>query len=187
MQYYKEIRWHGRGGHGIVSTSNILCEMAVLKGYYAQSIPVFGAERRGAPTRASTRISDKPIYRRSEVKEPDIVVVTDSTLFNIVDPLNGLKGDGVVIVNVDNVDKLGEDVRSKYRVIPVNAIDISLKVGLTVGGIPVVTIPLLGALIKVLGIIDLDTAIRVLRSKWEGGLAEKNIKALEMALEVVEA
>jgi len=182
-----EIRWHGRGGHGIVSASNLLCEMAMRKGYYGISIPIFGAERRGAPTKVYTRISSRPIYKRSEIKNPDMVVITDATLLHIVDPLNGLKKGGYVVINSH---RLGEDdmsLLSKYNVIPINAVDIALKADLRVGGIPVVTIPLLGGILKVIGIINLDTAVSVIREKWEGELGEKNVKALEMAMEVIKA
>ena len=184
MTYKVEIRWHGRGGHGLVSTSNLLCEMVVRKGYYAQSIPIFGAERRGAPTQVFTRISDRPIRKRSEIKNPDIVVVTDPSLFNIIDPLHGLVNDGVVIVNASEDTEIPSE--DGFKIIKVNAVEISIKSGLTVGGIPVVTIPLMGALLKVLGIVDLETAEEVIRERWREEIADRNIKALEIASEVVE-
>ena len=185
MTFEKEIRWHGRGGHGLVSASLLLCDMAVRKGYYAQSIPVFGAERRGAPTRVYTRISDQPIRKRSGIRNPDVVMITDRSLLFLVDPLNGLKKDGAIIINTDD---LTDDVKKAvdgYKVIPVNAVEISLNADLKVGGIPVVTIPLLGALMKLLNVIDLETAKKVISERWRRELAEKNIKALEIALEVI--
>ena len=185
MTFEKEIRWHGRGGHGLVSASLLLCDMAVRKGYYAQSIPVFGAERRGAPTRVYTRISDNPIRKRSGIRNPDIVMITDRSLLFLIDPLKGLKRDGVVIINTDELTDEIKNAVNGYRVIPVNAIEISLNADLKVGGIPVVTIPLLGALMKVIEIIDLETAKEVILERWRRELAERNIKALEIALEVI--
>jgi len=182
-----EIRWHGRGGHGIVSASNLLCEMAMRKGYYGLSIPIFGAERRGAPTKVYTRISSRPIYKRSEVANPDMVVITDASLLHIVDPLRGLKKDGVIVINSHGMSNDDYKMLEGYRVVAINAVDIAIKSDLKVGGIPVVTTPLLGGILKVLNIIDLDTAEEVIREKWEGALGEKNIKALEMTMEVIRA
>lgn len=186
MTYEKEIRWHGRGGHGLVSTSLLLCDMAVRKGYYAQSIPVFGAERRGAPTRVYTRISDLFIRKRSGIRNPDIVMLTDRSLLFIANPLDGLKRDGIVIINTDEITNEVGEALDNFKVIPVNAVDIALKADLKVGGIPVVTIPLLGALLKILGIIDLETAKEVVYERWRREIADRNMNALEITLEVVE-
>lgn len=187
MTFSVEMRWHGRGGHGIVSASNLLCEMAMRKGYYGLSIPIFGAERRGAPTKVYTRISSRPIYRRSEVRNPDMVVITDASLLHIVDPLKGLKRNGIVVINSHRMGSEEGRLLRNYRVVPVNAVEIALKADLTVSGIPVVTIPLMGGILKVLKIIDLDTAVEVIMDRWEGALAEKNVKALELAMEVIKA
>lgn len=187
MTFSVEIRWHGRGGHGIVSASNLLCEMAMLKGYYGLSIPIFGAERRGAPTKVFTRISSRPIYKRSEIVNPDMVVITDASLLHIVDPLKGLKKDGVVVINSHRMGDAEKEMLKGYKVVPVNAVEIAMKADLKVGGIPVVTIPLMGAILKVLRIIDLETAEKVIRDRWEGSLGDKNIKALELAMEVIKA
>ena len=187
MSFSVEIRWHGRGGHGIVSASNLLCEMAMRKGYYGISIPIFGAERRGAPTKVYTRISSKPIFKRSEVRNPDMVVITDASLLHIVDPLRGLKDGGTVVINSHRMGEQELRLLKGYKVVPVNAVEIAIKADLRVGGIPVVTIPLLGGILKVLNIIDLSTAEAVIREKWEGELGERNVKALEMAMEVIRA
>ncbi|HEW93576.1 hypothetical protein DRN87_05230 [Candidatus Geothermarchaeota archaeon] len=186
MTHMLEIRWHGRGGHGLVSASNLLAEMAVKKGLYAQSIPIFGAERRGAPTRVFTRISDKPIRTRSSVKNPDIVIITDRHLLNIINPLEGLKKGGYVIINVDELTEAERSRLQDFKVIPVNAVEIALKADLKVGGIPLVNIPLLGVLVKLLDFIDIDVAEEVLKERWSGEILEKNIKALKYAVEVVE-
>lgn len=187
LTFSVEIRWHGRGGHGIVSASNLLCEMAMRKGYYGLSIPIFGAERRGAPTKVYTRISSRPIFKRSAVTKPDMVVITDASLLHIVDPLRGLKRNGVVVINSHRMGNKEEGMLKGYKVIPVNAVEIAMKVDLRVGGIPVVTIPLMGGILKVLRVIDLDTAERVIRDRWEGPLGEKNVRALELAMEVIKA
>src|SRR5512136_30481 len=95
-----EIRWHGRGGQGAVTSAEILAEAAISEGKYAQAFPSFGPERRGAPVLAFVRISaDQPIRVRSSITEPDIVVVLDPGLLRIVNVAAGLKPGGVVIIN----------------------------------------------------------------------------------------
>ncbi|TET76520.1 MAG: pyruvate oxidoreductase subunit gamma, partial [Dehalococcoidia bacterium] len=57
-----EIRWHGRGGQGAITAAKIMAQAAYLDGYRGvTSAPSFGAERRGAPVSASTRISPAPV------------------------------------------------------------------------------------------------------------------------------
>jgi 2-oxoacid:acceptor oxidoreductase gamma subunit (pyruvate/2-ketoisovalerate family) len=96
-----EIRFHGRGGQGAVTAAMILSVGAFKDGKYTQAFPKFGVERRGAPVEAFTRISDRFIRRKSQVYEPDYIVVLDSTLFGAVDITSGLKKNGLVIVNTN--------------------------------------------------------------------------------------
>lgn len=183
MTFYREIRWHGRGGHGLVSTSNLLCEIAVRKGLYAQSIPIFGAERRGAPTVTYTILSDRTIRKRSSVVSPDVVIVTDVNLFRIVDVTSGLKEGGYAIVNAKEIF---DDVKPKLsgkRLVLLDAFEVALRSGLTVGGTPIASIPLLGALFKVLELIEVEVAEEVIREKWPSEIAERNIRALKGGME----
>jgi len=95
-----EIRWHGRGGQGAVTSAELLARAAISEGKYAQAFPSFGAERRGAPVLAFVRISENaPIWTRAEVTEPDVVVVLDPSLLRIVDVTSGLKDGGTFVVN----------------------------------------------------------------------------------------
>ena len=81
-----EIRWHGRGGQGAVTSAELVARAAINEGKYAHAFPSFGPERRGAPVLAFDRISSKePIKIRAEVTEPDVVVVLDPGLLSIVD------------------------------------------------------------------------------------------------------
>jgi len=95
----KEIRIHGRGGQGSVTAAELLAVAAFEDGKYSQAFPFFGVERRGAPVTAFTRLSDKKIRLRSQIYEPDYVIVQDATLVSAVDVTAGLKPDGIVIVN----------------------------------------------------------------------------------------
>jgi len=77
-----QVRFHGRGGQGIKIASRILGTAAFLAGRHAQDAPIYGAERRGAPLAASTRIDDHPICERGIIFTPDLIVVADETLLH---------------------------------------------------------------------------------------------------------
>src|SRR5512137_2881879 len=89
-----EIRWHGRGGQGVVTANELLAGAALKEGKYIKAFPEFGPERMGAPIRAFTRLSDDPVVVHSQVYYPDMVVVLDSTLLTQVKVLDGMKDNG---------------------------------------------------------------------------------------------
>jgi pyruvate ferredoxin oxidoreductase gamma subunit len=94
-----EVRWHGRGGQGAVTSVELLAAAAIGVGKYAQGFPSFGPERRGAPVAAFSRIDEKKIKVRSGIYQPDVVIVLDSSLIGLVNVTEGLKPDGILIVN----------------------------------------------------------------------------------------
>ncbi|MCK5562096.1 MAG: 2-oxoacid:acceptor oxidoreductase family protein, partial [Thermoplasmata archaeon] len=96
-----EIRFHGRGGQGAVVASNILAEAAFREGKDVQAFPYFGVERRGAPVTAFTKIDEKPIRVRSQIYEPDHVIVLDQSLLRSIDVAQGIKPGGLILVNID--------------------------------------------------------------------------------------
>ena len=145
-----EVVFHGRGGQGAVTAANLLVAAALKDGNKGvQAFPFFGAERRGAPVRAFARISEDEIHLRSEIYTPDIVIVLDESIMEIVDVLKGLKKDGKILINTTG--KPDEfDFSKNYDVAIVDATGIALKNDILVGGIPVVNTPILGAIPKIL-------------------------------------
>ena len=103
-----EICWHGRGGQGVVTASEILAETVVGEGKYVKAFPEFGPERMGAPIRAFTRISEKPIRVHTQVYEPDVVIVLGGTLIGKVDVTKGLKKGGTIVLVGSCREGLGE-------------------------------------------------------------------------------
>ena len=69
-----EVRFHGRGGQGAVTSAELVAHAAISEGKYAQSFPSFGPERRGAPVQSFTRVSDRPIRLRTAIREPDFSI-----------------------------------------------------------------------------------------------------------------
>ena len=94
-----QVRFHGRGGQGVVTASEVLSVAAFLEGRHAQAFPSFGSERKGAPVVAFCRIDDKEIRLREPIMEPDALIVQDPTLFKAIDVCQGLKHGGYLLVN----------------------------------------------------------------------------------------
>lgn len=181
-----EIVFHGRGGQGAVTAANLLVAAAFKDGNKGvQAFPVFGAERRGAPIRAFARISDSEIHLRSEIYEPDIVIVQDESIIELVDILKGLKKDGTILINTRKKPK--DFIFSKtFRVATVDATSIALKHDILVGGIPVVNTPILGAIPKILNKVTLKSVQSVVQSKWKGEQGILNVKATQDAYDTTE-
>jgi len=100
MSRLQEIRWHGRGGQGAWTASELLAKAAIIEGKNVQSFPEFGPERMGAPLAAYTRISSKPIRLHCSVYTPNLAVVLDPTLMKTVKVAYGLTNDGTLVVNI---------------------------------------------------------------------------------------
>ena len=94
-----EVRFHGRGGQGAVTAARLLADAAFREGKDVQSFPIFGVERRGAPVAAFTRMDDKPIDIKTQIYEPDVVIVLDPTLIGVIDVADGLKDNGKIVIN----------------------------------------------------------------------------------------
>ena len=182
-----EIRWHARGGQGAVTASKLLAEAALEDGKYFQGLPDYGAERMGAPIRAFTRISSEPIIPYCQVTEPDVVVVLDSTLVGIVDLTEGLKEDGMLLVNTTaSADEVRSQLGFKGKVYTVDATGISMELM----GRNFPNTPMLGALARVTGIVGKESLAREIRSKLGATMKEKivaaNVGAFEKAYDSVQ-
>lgn len=177
----KEIRIHGRGGQGAVTAAQLLAHAAHLEGKHVQAFPYFGAERRGAPVKAFARISDAPILLHSQIYNPDYVVVLDPKLHEMVDVAEGLKRDGVIILNTTK--KPSEIKLGDWRIATVDATGIALELGLLVAGQPVVNTSMVGAFAGATGEVRLENVLKAIRENWRGSAGEKNARAAELACE----
>ena len=160
-----EIRFHGRGGQGTVLAAKILAEIVLRSGRgQCLAIPEFGVERRGAPVVAYARISDKKIFVRSRIYEPQAVVLLDSTLAAAPEITRGLRPGGIFIINSDQSQALLAERWLDFRVIAVPARRIAVTHNLGPAASPVVNTAMCGALAAVFGLADeicLEQAIRL--------------------------
>lgn len=158
-----EIRWHGRGGQGAVTAAELLARAAIDHGLYAHAFPFFGPERRGAPVRAFTRIDTNPIEVNCQIYEPDVVVVLDATLLRTVPVTEGLKRDGVLVVNATQGAHTLKNQFEAYRVAVVDATGIALKWL----GLNVVSTAMLGAVAKATGVIGLPSIEKTVAERFD--------------------
>ena len=175
----KEIRFHGRGGQGSVLASNILANAAFLEGRYVQAFLLIGAERRGAPVVAFTRIDDRPIRNRSQIYSPDYVVVLDSDLADIVDVASGIKPSGTIFVNSDR-DGGDFHFNSQAKTVTLDVTAIALKHGLGTQTAPIVNTSVLGAFARISGEIGLEALLTAIR-EFAPAKPEENSMAAEEA------
>lgn len=153
-----EVRFHGRGGQGAVTAANILAIAAFKSGKYTQSFPFFGVERRGAPVMAFTRVDDKPIRIKTQVYEPDAVVVLDPSLLEAVDITSGLKKGGIIIINSR---KSPDEFDFSNPVATVDATAIAIDHDLGSKTAPIVNTSILGAYSKAMEILNSEGKVDI--------------------------
>ena len=173
-----EIRFHGRGGQGAVVASTILATALFDEGKNVQAFPYFGVERRGAPVTAFLRVDERPIRVRSEITEPDVVVVLDTFLMKYINVVQGLKPDGRLLINSPRPPS---DFRDgiKQSVATVDATGIALKHRLGSRTSPIVNTAILGGMVRVLGIVKMDSVLRAIRATVPVKPEENAAAALE--------
>jgi pyruvate ferredoxin oxidoreductase gamma subunit len=179
-----EILFYGRGGQGAVTASHILVQAAIYENKYGQGFPFFSAERRGAPVTAYARISDKPILRRGVFSKADLVVVFDHGLIQL-----GLlkkvliKNNGILVVNARGaeISRNNINVEGKVHVYAVDATKIAEELGLIVAGWPVVNTAMLGAIVRALPILSIQSVEKAIIEYLGPRIGESNREAASRA------
>ena len=183
-----QIRFHGRGGQGVVTAAEILSMAAFDEGHHAQAFPSFGSERTGAPVVSFCRIDDREIRTREPVMEPDAIIIQDATLINQIDLFSGLAHDGYVLVNtsrefaelgfVHSLASFRED-----RLITCPATELALEHL----GRPLPNAALLGGFAALTGQITMGAIDKAVKDRFAGSVGERNAAAAAAAYEFVTA
>lgn len=189
MKKLIEIRWHARAGQGAVTAAKLVAETALFEDRYMQAMPEYGPERMGAPLKAFTRISDEPIEVYNNIEHPDIVVLLDETLLDVIDITEGIHDDGVVVINTTETpatmrERLG--VPESVKVATINASGIALET--IKRDIP--NTPIVGALTKVRPVVQVDSVKGQLQKsfgkKFAQAMIDANLESVQRAYEEVQ-
>lgn len=178
----KEIRIHGRGGQGSVTAAELLAVAAFEDGKYSQAFPAFGVERRGAPVTSFVRLNDKPIRLRSQIYEPDYVIVQDATLVEVVDVASGAKPKGIILINTEkDPESFHLSVKTSVKTLD------ATRLAMEIIGKPIVNTTLIGAFAGVTGEINPESIKRAVMERFPGTIGEKNAEAIQAAYDLMEA
>ena len=186
MKDMVEIRWHGRGGQGAKTAALLLADAALASGKYIQAFPEYGPERMGAPVASFNRISSEPILLHSGVTDPAVVVVLDPTLIEAINVCEGIKENGSIVINTEQSPA---DIKKSLKIAPgvkVFTVDAS-KISVETIGRDIPNTPMMGALVKVTGILDFKEMLEDNKKKLEKKFRSKpeviegNLKAIERA------
>jgi pyruvate ferredoxin oxidoreductase gamma subunit len=179
-----EIRWHGRGGQGAVTAAKIIAQAAYYKGYQGvTAAPSFGAERRGIPVSALTRISTETIAVVSQVENPSAVVVLDQSLLRYEEVISGLNSNGWLIVN-SWLHPKELKIKGDFNIAAADATKVCRELGLMVGGLPMVNTAMLGALACATQIVDMSSIEKVIRERFPNNAVDVNLAAVEKTYEI---
>jgi len=172
-----EIRWHGRAGQGVVTAGELLAEAAMAEGKYFQAFPDYGPERMGAPVKSYTRISDRPVELHCQIQNPDLVVVVNPNLIGVVDLIEGLAEKGSVVINTTlSPAEIRAQLGLAGRPAKVWAVD-ATGIGMETLGRDIPSTIMLGALVRALGLIQIDTLVHLVREKLGEKLQQRVVEA----------
>ncbi len=179
-----ELKFFGRAGQGGKTAAELIADAALDEGNFIQAFPEYGPEREGAPVKMFVRIDGKPVRIHCQVKSPDVVTVIDPTLLDCLDVIEGLKEDGLLVVNTaQSPAEIRKFTGFKGRIFTVDGTKISMEVF----GKNFPNMPVLGALVKASGIVKMESLrnqiVCIFLKKIGGEKTKKNIKMVEMAYE----
>ncbi|HQA63933.1 MAG TPA: pyruvate ferredoxin oxidoreductase subunit gamma, partial [bacterium] len=165
---------------GSVTAAELIAQAAFYGGQFAQAFPNFGVERRGAPVTAFARLDNKFIRRRSQIYEPDYIIIQDATLVDGVDVFWGAKKGTVALINTE---KSKSDFKAPIgvKIITVPA----TKIALEIIGKPIINTILLGAFAKLSGLISMESVGRAIRERFAGEIGDKNVAAAKRGWEII--
>jgi 2-oxoacid:acceptor oxidoreductase gamma subunit (pyruvate/2-ketoisovalerate family) len=175
-----EVRFHGRGGQGVVTTSKILANAFARTGQFGASFPMFGFERRGAPVTAFGRFSDKPVREKTQIYNPDIIVVLDPSQRNSELVFQGLLPGGMMLLNDSDNTLISHDHLKKMGIIDANKIAVE-EIGLVIPNTVVV-----GAFARMSGLLDIEPCCDALQDYFSGKKLAANIVCAKRGFEEVE-
>jgi 2-oxoacid:acceptor oxidoreductase gamma subunit (pyruvate/2-ketoisovalerate family) len=163
-----------------VTTSKILANAFARTGQFGASFPMFGFERRGAPVTAFGRFSDKPVREKTQIYNPDIIVVLDPSQRNSEVVFQGLLPGGMMLLNdLDDTINVSNENLKKLGIVDANKIALE-EIGLTIPNTVIV-----GAFAKMSGLLDIEPCCEALQDYFSGKKLSANIVCAKRGFEEV--
>jgi pyruvate ferredoxin oxidoreductase gamma subunit len=182
-----EIRWHSRAGQGAVTGAKGLADVVSTTGKHVQAFAFYGSAKRGAAMTAYNRVDDKVIMNHEKYMNPDYVLVIDPALVYTTDVTANDKPETVYIItthmSTDDLVKSQPKLEGKK----VHTVD-CIKIAQETIGRPIPNTPMLGALMKISGMYDInffkESMVKVL-SKLPQKIIDANMVAIQRAYDEV--
>lgn len=176
----REIRIHARAGQGAITTATILGYAYFLEGKFPYAFPHFGAARMGAPMNAFVRVDDKPVRLRSQIYEPDYLLISDATLMRGFNCFKGLKDNGIAVINEKELSVAPDHkLTQKVHLVPAN------EIALETIGRPLGNTALLGAFVAATNELKLDSLLEAIKHRFSGKAQEQNIQAAKKGYDYI--
>jgi pyruvate ferredoxin oxidoreductase gamma subunit len=181
-----QVRFHGRGGQGVVTAAEMLSVAAFTEGRFSQAFPSFGSERMGAPVVSFCRIDDQSIRSREPVIKPDALIIQDVTLIHQVELFAGLSTEGYVLINTSkSLDELGigDYLRTfhRERLLTCPATELALEHL----GRPLPNAVLLGGFAALTAQVTLESIATAINERFKGATGERNVAGATAAYQLV--
>ena len=157
-----------------MTAARILANAFVMEGMFASSFPMFGFERRGAPVTAFLRFDDNPIKLKTQIYNPDCLVVLDASLWDYGFVYEGLKPGGVSVLN----SKKPIIVKPDKKVHTAGFVD-AVSIALEEIGLAAPNTCMTGAFAAATGWISLNSVLISLEDYFSGDLLRRNVRSAE--------
>ena len=177
----KEIRFHGRGGQGAVMAAKMLASALLVEGKHVASFPMYGFERRGAPVVAFTRFDEKPIREKTQVYNPDCIIVINPGLLTLPTLFTGLKENSVFLLNTAK-----KEYKQPNQALKTGALINATGIAMQEIGRDIPNTCILGAFAAATGWLSLDAVLKSLPEYLSGDILQRNLKSAERGYKEVE-
>lgn len=163
-----EIRLSGSGGQGLITAGIILAEAAIAEGKEAVQSQSYGPEARGGASKAEVIISDKFIYHPKVISPGTVLAMTQQAADKYS---SDLAEGGLLVIDTDLVPNIPKG--KKVISIPITRLSTE-KLGRDLFA----NIIALGALVKITGVVSLETVKTAVAHRVPPHTIDKNMEAL---------
>ena len=187
----KSIILVGVGGQGTITTSSILSKGLIEKGYDVKMSEIHGMSQRGGTVVTQIKYADKVYSPIIGEGEADLIVSFEK--LEAVRILPYLKKGGTIVTDSREIFPMpvltgaaaypSDAIEKLRQTVPDVVVVEAAKTAMELGNVKAQNIVLLGALVKQLGLEDIDWK-EIIRRSFPEKLTELNIKAFEAGFSI---